>query len=123
MYVFLLTVTGTPWDIKCGSKFPKLLGAAATSLWGTTKFVSGIAPDAESLAHEWYHIVTTNPIRYALSYTIGRLWKDKYHTTQEIGANLFGSLHSADPIFLHHAQTIRDAVPTEWKTVTIKHKV
>ena len=123
MFVFNFAVTGRKWTVKCGSGFPKLLGAAATSMWGTTKFISGISPDAQSLAHEWYHIVTTNPIRYALSSTIGSLWKDQYHTTQEIGANVYGALRQTDPTFLQHAQTIRNAVPAGWKTVTIKHKV
>ena len=123
MIIFKFRVNEKPWTVKSGSFFPKLMGSVAVSMGATTRIVSKICPDAESLAHEWYHIVTTNIFRYTMSYTIGRVWGDKYHRTQEIGANVYGALHAKDPVFVVMADSMRRMLPADWKTVTIKHKV
>jgi len=123
MYTFKFSVNNTAWTVKCGSFFPKIFGAAANSIGHTTRIVSGYCPDAESLAHEWFHIASTSTFRYVVSIVIGWLWDDSYHKNQEIGANLFGKLHKTDSIFVTSAATIRAALPADWETVTIEHKV
>jgi len=120
---FQYLVNDTTWKIRCGSVLPKLIGAAGVSLGHTTYFKSKICPNAASLAHEWYHVATTNAFRYALSYTIGRVWKSDYWKTHEIGANFYATLHKDDGIFMRASSTIRRNLPAEWPTVTITHSV
>jgi hypothetical protein len=122
---FNFVVVGLPWTVKASNgifSWPPLL-AAATTYGHTTVYDSGICPDSVSLAHEWYHCVSTHWLRYALSFTIGRAWKDAYWRNEEIGANAYGAAHAADPIFVNCAHQVRVATPANIETVTLSHPV
>ncbi len=123
MATFNFTVKNKAWTVKTGSWIPRFLGAAGTTIGKTTYFKRNICPDAESLAHEWFHTEATNTFRYVLSNTIGRLWGDKYRVKNEVAANLYALLHKTDEDFVRSATILREKLPFYWPTVRITHKI
>lgn len=123
MFIFQFTNTAVSYTVKCGSSLPKWIGAASTTIGSTVRVASKYCPDAQSLAHEYFHVVHTNWIHYLFSCTIGKLWGDKYWKNEELTANIYGGLHQKDPIFVEQADQIRSVLPADWRTVTIQHNV
>ena len=121
---FAFTVQGISWTITTDASmfsFPPRIAVATT--WGSHTLIEpGIVPNAQSLGHEFYHVIHTNDILYAISWSIGRLWGNSYWKNEEIAADAYGAAHANDPDFVAAYTAIRAKYPN-LPVVLITHPV
>lgn len=114
------TPTGK-WKISAGG----LLLSAMTTLGRHTRFNLTYCPDVSSWCHEYYHVIHTSWLRYAISYTIGRLWNDPYWKNEERAADAYqvDPANLAQPWLIALAADVRAKCPASSQTATINHPV
>lgn len=121
---FSFRIQGIDWTVKYGGGLfgwpPRI--SISTTVGRSTVFVNnGNCPDAQSLAHEFCHVLNTSALRYLVSYTIGRLWRSTYWKDQEIQANTYEVAHKLDPAFVTAANTMMATMPKGTRFETITH--
>ena len=124
MKKFTFTIQGISWSVHYGwtlFSWPVLL-AVATTLGASTVFKdNGNCPDAQSCAHEFYHVLHTSWTRYFFPYTVGRIWGSTYWHDEEAAADQYEIAHKNDLDFVNAAATIMAALPPGTRYETINH--
>lgn len=122
-YKFTSNIIGYPWTVYIGGFYP-LRVALATTINESTYIKDKICPSFKTLKHEFYHRVNTSWIKYFLSWSIGRIWGDRYWKLQELRANDYAlSNHQEDTALNVLTMHIRLKLPVNYITTTIDHPV